>query len=233
MMRIRPMDRRDNGTSLAELMVSILVFGIIMIVATSCVIMIFRTYRGTNERASNLGGAQLAVDAMSKLIQTAAQPPVANGGTSPSAIITGTGNDLKFYGYNLPGQGPSVIEFSVNASGQLVQSVTPSTNAGANICTPPFSYGTTTTRVLANGLSTTATIFTYATQSTPPTIGGSTLTLSGTPAALSSAQAATVELVKINMSVNVSSNPKVSNTGAQTLVTLPNKLVTSIPGTSC
>jgi type II secretory pathway pseudopilin PulG len=235
--------RRDAGTTLAELMVSTLVFTIILIVAGTALTMTIRTSRGTTERSNNLSGAQLAVDSMSKLIQTAAQPPAVVGGTPASAIITATANDLKFYGYYNPGAGPAKIEFSV-ISGNLVETVTPSTNSGANVCTPPFSYGATPTisRTLATGVGTSPTIFTYATQPATPVVSGSPMALSGTPASLTSTQLGQVELVTITLSVNNSgtsptgdANPPVSATGAQTTVSLPNHYVasTSIPGSAC
>ena len=229
--RTRP---SDAGTSLAELMVSIVVFGIIAMTVTITVTMTLRTFRATTDRVSNLGGAQVSLDAMSKMIQTAAQPPAIVGGTPTSAIIKATGTDFKFYGYDNPSAPPAEIEFAV-VNGNLLETVTPSTNSGPHACSPPYSYGTGSTRTIATGINAVGNVFSYYSQPTAANITGVALPFVGSPPALSTADLANVELVGINLSVGKSTNPSVTPTNASITVSLPNHLVAtaSLPGSAC
>lgn len=217
----------DRGTTLPELLVSIVLFGVIAAAVSVTIIATMRLSRGTDERVQNLSGAQVAVDDMSKLIQTAAQLPVAAGDTPSPAITEATASDLHFYGYNDPGKPPSDIEFWVN-NGDLLETITPVTGSGASGCLPPYALDQTDkrTRVLAEGLGDSPEIFSYATQpSTGGVVGGSTLAMAGSPPALSSDDLGDVELVTIALDVNDDPNPGVGSTVASTTVALPNHLV--------
>jgi type II secretory pathway pseudopilin PulG len=215
----------DSGTTLPELLVSIILFGVVGAAVSVAIIATIRTTRGTDERVQNLSGAQLAVEDMSKLIQTAARLPVAAGNPMSPAIIVATQSELKFYGYDKPGSPPSIIDFSVS-NGDLIETVTHSTNSGANACSPPYTYGGSRTRVLAQGLDDSPAIFSYATQpDAGGVVGGQPLTMTGSPPALSSAARDSVKLVTIQLEVDHDPNPGVAATVAKTVVALPNQLV--------
>jgi Tfp pilus assembly protein PilW len=233
-LRSRVANGADAGTSLAELLVSMLVSSIIGTIATVSVIFTLRTSRATGARVTNLSGAQVALDAMSKLIQTAAQPPAVKGATPVTAVIAATATDFKFYGYNAPGAPPAQIEFKV-VNGKLLETVTPATNSGPNACLPPYTYGASTTRTLATGVNTSHPVFTYFSQPTAANLSGAPLSLIGSPPALSAVDRGGVELVGMTLSVGQSSNPKVAPTGASITVSLPNHLVAtpSLPGAAC
>jgi type II secretory pathway pseudopilin PulG len=217
----------DAGTTLPELLVSIILFGVVGAAVSVAMIATIRTTRGTDERVQNLSGAQLAVEDMSKLIQTAARLPVAAGNPVSPAIIVATQSELKFYGYDKPGSPPSIIDFSVS-NGDLIETVTPSTNSGANACLPPYTYGGSRSRVLAQGLGESPAIFSYAEQPEHAAVlGGQPLTMTGSPPALSSADRASVELVTILLEVDHDPNPGVASTVAKTVVALPNQLVST------
>lgn len=224
----------DAGTSLAELLVSIVVFGIIGTIVTVTIIFTIGTSRATDDRVADLSGAQVSIDAMSKLIQTAAQPPAVSGATPAAAVIKATATDFQFYGYDVPGSPPAKIEFAV-VNGDLQETVTPSTNSGPNACMPPYSYGAGVTRTLATGVATTEPIFSYYSQPTTADLNGVPLSLVGSPPSLSATDMANVELVAMSLSVGNSTNPSVVSTAATTTVALPNHLVAvaSLPGSAC
>jgi type II secretory pathway pseudopilin PulG len=222
----------DAGTSLAELLVSVLVFGIVGTIVMVSISVTLGTSRATNARVNNLSGAQVALDAMSKLIQTAAQPPAVEGATPAAAIITAKTNDLKFYGYDNPGAPPAQIEFAV-VGDELRETVTPSTNTGPDACMPPYAYGSGVTRVLATGVSA-GPVFSYFSQPTAASLAGVALAPGGS-GSLSAADLPDVELVGMNLEVGQDSQPKVAGTNAVVTVALPNHLVDplNVPGSAC
>lgn len=224
---MRTAGAKDDGYSLVELLVVMVMFSIIMVVVMTAVIASLRTYRGTSARAIDQNSEQVALDAMSKALRTAAPQPVASG-TAGNAILTAGPTDLKFYTYDVAGMGPSLVEFQVSGT-NLTESVSHATN-----CTPPFTYGPTVTRTVATGLTAGQTVFTYATAATSGAPSGTTLTPTGSPALLSAANLANVELVTLNLSVASNSNAAAATTAFST-VSLSNHLVASakIPGTSC
>ncbi|HEX3900803.1 MAG TPA: hypothetical protein VHW74_16745 [Mycobacteriales bacterium] len=233
--------RDDRGTSLAELLTSIVLFAIVGGIVTTAITVTARTSRATQTRSSDLSAAQLALDAMSNLIQTAAQPPAVVGVAPVAAVISASSDDLGFYGYGHPGAPPEKIEFAVRG-GVLTETITPSTNTGPGACKPPYSYGAASSRVLATGVSMTTPVFTYFGQ---PTVAAPTPTpmpLVGSPPTLpptvvqtpaSNQGLSAVELVRIVLNVDQSSNPAVAPTGATITVALPNHLVSSVPGSAC
>ena len=222
-------------SSLAELLTSMLVFGLVAIVVTTAMIMTLRTSRATSTRANSLGDAQVALDAMSKVIQTAAQPPAIEGATAAAALITATTTDLKFYAYNSPGSPPAQVEFRVTDAGELVETVTRSTNSGPSACLPPYHYGSGSTRVLARGISSGTQIFSYFGKPTTSNMNGSALTLAGTPPRLATSDLGNVELVGIDLTVDPDSHPSVAATHATITVSLPNHLVAAanLPDSAC
>jgi type II secretory pathway pseudopilin PulG len=232
--RFRATGPADAGSSLAELLVSMVVFGIVGAIVTVTVTMTLRTSRATTDRVDNLSGAQVALDAMSKMIQTAAQPPAVNGVAPSAAVFKATGTDFAFYGYDTPGAPPAKIEFVV-VNGNLRETVTPSTNSGPLACQPPYAYGTGVTRTLASGVSTSSPVFSYFSQPTATNLTGMALSLVGTPASLSTSDMAAVELVGVTVLVGQNTNPSVAPTGATITVSLPNHLVatTSLPKSAC
>lgn len=234
MSALRRTGARDEGTSLAELLVSIVVFGIIAAIVTTTVTFTLRASRATSSRVGDLSDAQVTLDAMSKVIQTAAQPPAVEGATPAAAVIEATGTDFEFYGYNDPGAPPAKIEFAL-VGNEVQETVTPSTNSGPDACDPPYTYGAGTTRTVATGVSSSQPIFSYFAQPTAANLTGVPLTLVGRPGALSTADMARVELVGITLSVNQSTNPPVASTGATITVSLPNHLVATpnLPGSAC
>jgi prepilin-type N-terminal cleavage/methylation domain-containing protein len=225
--------RDDEGLSLVELMVSIVIFGMIGAALTATVIITSQTVRNTSARADDLNNVQVALEDMTKLIATAANPPVPAGQTQVTALITAKNNDLSFYGYNKPGQAPSLIRFYVDSSNQLIESYTPSSQ-----CVWPYTWDTTQTRsrVLARNLTPGQTVFTYFAAPTTPYPQGSPLPLTGSPAALDTTTSSPlVEEVGLSLSVDVVTAPDIPPTVATTQILLPNHQVDAqlLPESAC
>ncbi|HWA66083.1 MAG TPA: type II secretion system protein [Mycobacteriales bacterium] len=229
--------RQDLGMTLPELLVSIIVFGILAGAVVATMTSTLGFFRSTSARASDLNGVQVAVDAMAKALQTATVPPVVSG-VAPDAIISAGPSDLSFYAYDTTGKGPSKIRFFINSSNQLVEQRTAATN-----CTPPFTYGATTSRVLASGVTSgDPSLFTYDAAPTPSQVSGSPLPFVGSPKLLRSdpdpvlAQQhndddiGKVEMVNISLSVYGTPGAKVQASTASTTVDLVNHLVQSRQG---
>jgi prepilin-type N-terminal cleavage/methylation domain-containing protein len=224
--------------TLPELLVSIIVFGILASAVVATMTSTLGFFRGTTARASDLNGAQVAVDAIAKELQTATVPPVASGATPPDAVISAGPSDLSFYSYDTPGEGPSRVRFFIDSSSQLIEQRTPATN-----CVPPFVYGAMTHRVLATGVTSgDPSLFSY---DAPPTVAfptGSPLPFLGTPQLLRSdpnpvfAQqnndddVGKVEMVTIALSVYGTNAAKVKPTAVTTTVDLVNHLIQARQG---
>jgi prepilin-type N-terminal cleavage/methylation domain-containing protein len=171
----------DEGMTLPELLVSIIVFGILAGAVVATMISTLGFFRGTNARANDLNGAQVAVDAMAKALQTATVLPVVSG-TAPDAVISAGPTSLSFYAYDTPGKGPSQIRFFLDPAGELVEQ-----RMAAKSCSPPFVYGTMTQRVLATGVTSgTPALFTYETAPSVVYPSGSPLPFVGSPPQLHS-----------------------------------------------
>jgi prepilin-type N-terminal cleavage/methylation domain-containing protein len=236
---------REAGMTLPELLTSIIVFGILAGAVVATMTSTLGFFRGTNARANDLNGAQVAVDAISKALQTASVPPVASG-TAPDAVISAGPTDLSFYSYDTPGKGPSKLRFFINPSGQLIEQRTAATN-----CAPPYTYSAMTQRVLASGVSGgDPSLFVYDAQPTTTFPAGSPLPFVGSPQLLRSdpnpvfAQqrndddVGKVDMVTINLSVDGTRGANVKSTAVTTTVDLVNHLVQARQGvtlldTSC
>jgi hypothetical protein len=133
----------------------------------------------------------------------------------------------------------------VDDAGELVETVTPSTNAGPNACLPPYAYGASRSRVLARGLRSTASVFSYFGKPTTGSLTGAAAPMTGNPPSVPTTtpdltpdvvdSVSDIELVQIDLSVGTSSNPAVAPTHATIAVSLPNHLVASVnlPDSAC
>ncbi len=144
------------------------------------------TQKTVGQNASRLDQTQqakTAVDAMSKSLRTAVLPALLGCQTCDStAFIQGTSNSVSFYA-NMNNDsnaiGPSRVSYTVNANGDLVETIQPPNAHAANdfsytYCTPGPGCAVLT-RVLARRVPTSLAIFTYydanGTVVTPPSDG--------------------------------------------------------------
>lgn len=173
---------RDDGLTLVELSVTMLILGIL---TTAVMVLVNGTQRLTvqnNTRVDQINASRVAVEAISKSLRTAVLPSQV-GATCPdgvpetdprcvlaasqAAFLQGTGTSVQFYG-NLNNVnntvGPSRVTYSVSG-GNLVETIQPPDAHAADsfayrYCDPGPSCAVRT-RTLATGVQTGSPIFTY------------------------------------------------------------------------
>lgn len=225
----------DEGISLVELLISMVIFAVLALAVMTLTITTLRTARNTMARNDDLNKVQVAMDAMSKYIRTAAEPPVAAGGVPINALVLAGPADVRFYGYDAPGAAPSLMRFYVDASNRLIEEHTATLQ-----CAAPYTWAPANkrTRILATNLSPAQTIFVYNTapQGDPtPLPTGAPLPTSGSPAQVNPAVLSTIDSVAITLSVDVPTSPNIPAMTATTHVQLLNHAAdrTLIPGAAC
>ncbi len=161
---------RDDGTSLAELLVAIAVFTVLALGVGSTAVVVLRTSSALEARVENATAGQVGVDAVSKVLRTAVLPAqltdLTCSGCADTAVVSATRTQVRFYA-NLGGAGVQapllvtlVLEEDTGASqtsGQLVQRtqlpiVDPATQS-YSFCNPTTPTCQVQRRVLARGLA--------------------------------------------------------------------------------
>ncbi len=132
--------RGDDGTSLAELLVTMIIFGIVVIATASLTIGFQRSNAQNLSRQNQIDDARSAIQAMSKTLTSSVKPaqlPACASATCPEeAFIYASDFGVKFYAnLNNAGNvvGPSRVEYQVVTTGpnagQLIESIqTPDSN---------------------------------------------------------------------------------------------------------
>jgi len=117
--RVRAAARGDRGTSLAELLVVMLVVGVVVAATATLTVGFQRTNAQTLVRQDQVDAARTAVERLSKTVRTAVRPTqLADGcsGCAEDAFIAGTGFGLQFYA-NLDNEdnavGPSRVTYAL------------------------------------------------------------------------------------------------------------------------
>ncbi|WP_315095264.1 prepilin-type N-terminal cleavage/methylation domain-containing protein [uncultured Cellulomonas sp.] len=235
--RAVPARRDEQGTTLTELLVSMLVFSILLAAVGTLTIGFTRTNAQSISRQNQVDSARVVVSTMTKTLRTAVMP---NQLTSTctlcteDAFVIGKGFSVQFYAnINNPGNtvGPSRVTYTLTTTGAdagtLVEKVqVPDSNipsaTGYAYCDAEASGSPTacrnrlSTRVLARGVqSDTGPIFAYydrtGAQLTPPTNG-----------TLTAAELKKVLAVELVVSVQAQDATKVDPTTYIQRVTLPN-----------
>lgn len=128
----------ERGSMLVEMVVTILLLGIVLAVVYEGIASLTGAAEGANTRLQNLDEARVIMATTTKDIRTATQPVA-----SSSAIVSATANDLVFYA-NLDnvGAAASLVHLWVNPSTELIEELTPATNASgsASCASQPCSY---------------------------------------------------------------------------------------------
>ena len=217
--RIRRRLTGQGGFTLVEMIVVTVILGVVLAAVQTTLIMTQKTVGQNASRIDQTQQAKLAVDAMSKTLRTAVLPALLGCQTCDStAFIQGTSNSVSFYA-NINNDsnaiGPSRVSYTVNANGDLVETIQPPDAHAANnfsytYCTPGPGC-TVLTRVLARRVPTSLAVFTYYDANgavvTPP---------------LTATTLAQVDSIDLVVKVQDTSNGTPPATTFVTRVTLPN-----------
>ena len=184
--------RRDEGMSLVELMVAMLVTGIVLAILGNLFVQVTSAATAANTARASVGTASTAMNAMAKVIRQASPNAIAASTTPDPAVVSGTANALTVYSYvdtSATAPAPTKVTYTVNSANYLVETRVAAVASG--------SYwgftGATSTRTIAGPLTTTGPMFAYqdATGATLPIAAGG----------LTAAQRAQVVAVAITVTV--------------------------------
>lgn len=226
----RDESERDGGYSLIEMMVVVGILSLILAMALGMLITITKLQGQNAARINQSQDGKVAVEAMSKSLRTAVLPKQLSAtctGCDVAAFINGNVRSVQFYANlnndytatldpsTITTNGPSKVSYAVDSSGVLTESFRrPDPHRADNFnyqysCVAGSAGCVVSSRVIARGVSTTQTLFTYYDRNggllTPPLAGD---------------DLASVNSVDITLSVQ--SAPNVQASDVVTRVTLPN-----------
>lgn len=229
----------DAGTSLTELLISMLLFGIVLIAVSTLSIGFTKTNQQNINRQDQIDAARVATESMSKTLRTAVMPSqltaTCAGACSTDAFVLGQDFAVQFYAnLNNSGnlRGPSRVTYTVTTDAKGVSSLVEKIQTPDNATPGPTGYaycpaeaagasteckGHLKVRTLATGVQKVTPIFTYysATSSTPlspATNGGS----------LSAADLGKVLAIELHVTVQKQASVRANPTTYIQRITLPN-----------
>lgn len=224
MMQVRKLWRvgREDGYTMTEMIVVVMILGIVLAAVQTTLVMTNKSVGQSGQRINQTLQAKTAIDSVTKVLRTAVLPSQLNGTGSTStaaAFIQGTKNSVQFYA-NINNDanvtGPSQVTYAVGSDGVLSETIQPPNAHAANdynyqYCTPSASC-VVKSRVLARGVSTTVTMFTYYTKA------GTAIP----DATLTAAELASVDSIDVVITVKAAASQTVGSTTLTERVTLPN-----------
>ncbi len=226
--RVRRLRRSDDGVTMPELLVSIMVLALLM----SCVVMMVtagqRISLGTKERLDQTNDATISIERISRNLRTAVlQSQLTSSCTlsscTDSAFLKGTRTSVQFYAdVDNPKNtiGPSRVTYDVT-NGVLTETVqkpdSPTPDAsGYHYCTSGVGCVIRTT-ILARNVLTTSAFFSYYTAADPV----SAITLaSGVD--LTSSQLKSIDSIDVFVQIQVPGGANVAGSSMIQRVALPN-----------
>lgn len=218
---------RDAGLSLAELLVAMMIFAIILAVVSSLYVNTvdaMNTAEGVNQ---NTREASNMMDEAARMIREATPNPV-QGQTDPAAaFVSATNESVVLYAFvNLTGtvQQPIMVEFSLDANRNLVETTWQSSSAGGGYWTFPAVTSTpSSVRVLGGAVApqsgSSPWLFTYL-DSNGNEIAPSSTTLS--TGAIPAASLQNIAFVQIDITAQASASDPAHSVTVQDTVGLSN-----------
>ncbi|MGN6245421.1 MAG: PilW family protein [Motilibacteraceae bacterium] len=208
--------RSDEGVSLIELLVTMVLLSLALGMFTTWFIGMQRSATGYSARIADLGDARLAVDAMTKDVRMAISPTAA---TSPF-LPTTSSSRLDLY-VNRPTGLPDLVtyRFAAEPAGtvQLVRTVTPGLAAPAGSpagTMPTWPAAGARTQVLVRGLpaASAGSPFTFYDQqgATQPPCGGSATTGCASPISVADALAGPDVVGAVGIDLVVAGRPELA-----------------------
>ena len=185
---------RDDGTTLAELLVVIMLFGVIGAIISGVVISTQRQSSAIRMRLGDVQQARIGMDAMTRTLRTAVQPAQLQVGCTTctgsasrtTAVAAGSATSVQVFANTGAATGPVLTTFTValdatSNTGQLTQTIQPPDTGSApnytyTSCTIGASGCAISRRTLIRGITwpLTASAFTYRTNSSGVLTPGST-----------------------------------------------------------
>jgi prepilin-type N-terminal cleavage/methylation domain-containing protein len=225
---LRRVQRSDDGVTLTELIVTMVVLGVLVSATVLMVTASMRVSGGTKERMDQSNSATIAMQRVSRTLRTAVlQSQLTTTCTlaicTESAFLKGTPTSVQFYAdVDNPKNtvGPSRVTYDVTG-GVLTETVqkpdspTPDA-AGYHYCTTGASCVIRTT-VLATDVQTTTPIFSFYTAADPV----NALVLA-TGAQLTAAQLKAVDSIDVSLNVTRAGGANVAGASMVQRVALPN-----------
>jgi type II secretory pathway pseudopilin PulG len=213
----------DEGISLVELLVTMIVFGVLSAVVINLYISATRSVNATSSSSQNTQAAGNIMNELSRVIRSATDNPVTGGGSNP-AISNGTSRSLSLYSYvdaNAITTLPSYVQFTVDATtGQIHEQRWPAKVSSTGLFTFDTSKAPSFSRILPGRIATSSTLFSYlGANGTPMVVATSGLT---------AAQQNATTSITVNVVVQVSNDPSALPATLQNSVGMPNHVVESV-----
>ena len=172
-MRILPRSLRrksssEAGFSLAELLSTVVILGVLTSVVAAMFITSVQAMHDNTVRLDQVNTGRTAMETMTRVLRTSVLPSslVSCGATctADTAFLTASQRTVSFYAdIDNPGNsvGPSRVTIAVDSSGNLTESIQPPDPGSA---ATGYTWNTASlmrSKLLAQGVSTTANLFTY------------------------------------------------------------------------
>ena len=201
----------ERGTSVTELMVTLMLLGVVLGLAMTAFSSIQNATSGANERSLNIGQARLLMQRTTRDLRTAVRLQ-----SDQSPFTLAKANEAKFYA-NLSSTGaPALIRFYVDSSSRLVEERTDAGGTSPNWTFTGAAKSRYVAEYVVNASSSTNPPFTYYDKS------GVALTYDSSCTCLTAADLLKIDSVGITFSVRHSTKLTVAPTTLVNRVTLPN-----------
>ncbi len=170
MIALRARMSRDEGLTLTELLVTMVIMGVLVSASAALYISALRTSTGTKSRLDEVNDGRIAFSAMSRTLRTAILPSQLFDAASAesAAFIEASPLSMKFYAnVDNPNNsiGPTRLSYTVTAAKELVETKQipnqPVINNKYVYCDPAVVGCVVQRKILARGVDPTKTIFTY------------------------------------------------------------------------